>query len=283
MGERLRRSVLFTPGTRVDRWTKALQGPADVAVADLEDAVPPSQKDAARGAVAEAVRGAPAGRTERAVRINAWPSPWARADVAAIAPAAPELVVVPKAEDPAMVQALDLALRKGGCSEAPLLLLCETARGVLAAPALAAASPRVVALAFGAEDYAASVGAQRTPQALEVLWARSRVVAAAAAAGVEAIDMVCTALDDVAALEAEARLGAQLGYRGKMLIHPKQVEVVHQAYRPSAERAAWAARVVAAMEGARAEEGGVVVVDGAMVDKPLLVQARRILALRDAP
>jgi citrate lyase subunit beta/citryl-CoA lyase len=274
---RARRSVLFTPATRADRWVKAWQGPADVAVADLEDAVAPADKASARRGVAEALRASGATHAERAVRINAWPGPWAIADVDAIATANPDLIVVPKVEVPDDVRNLDHALRERGCA-ARLLLLFETARGVLAAPELARASRRTVAVGFGAEDYAASVGARRTAEGLEVLYARSRVVAAAAAAGVDAIDQVFVHLQDLQGLERDARFGAQLGFRGKMVLHPEQVGVVHRAYQPSKEELAWAQRVLDAAAAGGVAEGGVVVVDGRMVDKPLLAQAERLVA-----
>jgi citrate lyase subunit beta / citryl-CoA lyase len=273
-----RRSVLFTPGTRADRWAKALDGPADAVIADLEDAVGPADKASARLAVARALADHPKARAERGVRINAWPGPWALEDVDAIAPLKPDLVVVPKAEVPDEVRYLEHALRERGCT-AGLVLVIETARGVLRAPELAMASKRVEALGFGAEDYAASVGARRTREGLEVLYARSRVVAAAAAAGVDAIDQVFTQMDDVEGLEADMRFGAQLGYRGKMLIHPNQVEPVHRALKPTLEEMTWAKQVMAAVQERGVAEGGVAVVEGRMVDKPLIAQAERILAL----
>ncbi|HEV8359490.1 MAG TPA: CoA ester lyase [Candidatus Thermoplasmatota archaeon] len=273
-----RRSVLFTPGTRADRWAKALEGPADVAVADLEDAVAPADKVAARRAVAEALRQSKPGKAERAVRINVWPGPWAVADVDVLAPLNPELVVVPKAEVADEIRSLDHALQERGCA-AGLLLVLETARGVLRAPDLALSSKRIRAIAFGAEDYAASVGARRTPEGLEVLYARSRVVAAAAAAGVGAIDQVWPNLEDIPGLEQDARFGATLGYTGKMLIHPNQVEVVHRALKPTLEQLQWAKQVMEAVQKSGVAEGGVVVVEGRMIDRPLIAQAERILAL----
>jgi len=277
---RPRRSVLFTPGTRADRWAKALQGPADVAIADLEDAVAPGDKDAARGAVAKALEASAPARVERGVRINAWPSAWAEADLAALAPLQPDLVALPKAESPDAVREVTRALRAHGC-EAGLLLLLETPQGVLHAGALAAASPRVRAVAFGAEDYAAAVGARRTREGTEVLWARSQVVAAAAAAGVDAIDQVFVALRDLEGLEQEARFAAHLGFAGKMVLHPEQVAPVHHAFQPTEAEVAAARRILDAVRAAGAREGGVVVVEGRMVDKPLLRQAERVLARAD--
>jgi citrate lyase subunit beta/citryl-CoA lyase len=273
-----RRSVLFTPATRADRWTKALGGPADVVVGDLEDAVAPEDKATARRALAGALKGSKPGRVERGVRINAWPGPWAINDVDAIAPLKPDLVVVPKVEVPEEIRGLAHALDERGC-DAGLLLVIETARGVLRASELAMASKRVRAIAFGAEDYAASVGAKRTPEGLEVLWARSRVVAAAASASVDAIDQVFVNFQDLQGLERDARFGAQLGYRGKMLIHPDQIEPVHKAFQPTQEELAWARKVVEAARKGGITEGGVVAVEGRMIDRPLLTQAERILEL----
>ncbi|HVL88353.1 MAG TPA: CoA ester lyase [Candidatus Thermoplasmatota archaeon] len=278
---RPRRTLLFTPGTRADRWEKALSGPADVAVADLEDGVAPADKQAAREAVARALAHSKSGRTERGVRINAWGA-LARADLAALAQAMPELVVLPKVERAEEVEAVDRALTQAGCP-ARLLLLFETARGVLDAPALAQASRRVAAVAFGAEDYAANVGARRTREGTEVLFARSLVVAAAAAAGVEAVDQVFVDFQDDAGLERDAREGARLGYRGKQVIHPRQVEIVHRALAPSPDEVAWARKVSEAARAGGVEEGGVVVVDGRMIDRPLVAQAERTLRLAELP
>lgn len=273
-----RRSVLFTPGTRADRWAKALGGAADVVVADLEDAVGPEDKAKARKAVAESLKASKPGKVERGVRINVWPGPWAISDVDAMGPLGPDLVVVPKAEVPEEIRSLGHALHERGC-DAGLMLTIETARGVLRAAELAMASKRIRAIAFGAEDYAASVGARRTPEGLEVLYARSRVVAAAAAAGVDAIDQVFVDFQDMKGLERDARFGAQLGYRGKMLIHPDQIEPVHKAFRPSAKELAWARKVVEAARKGGITDGGVIAVDGRMIDRPLLAQADRILHL----
>ena len=275
---RPRRSLLWTPGTRADRWSRALQGPADLVVADLEDGVAPADKDSARAAVVAALRGSRAGGSERGVRINPWPSALASADVDAVAPAAPDLLVVPKVEEAAHVRSLEQRLQELRC-ESELLLMFESAAGVLRAQEIAAASTRLAAVAFGAEDYAADVGARRTQGSMEVLWARSKVVAVAAAARVDSVDQVFVALDDDHGLEADTRLGVQLGYRGKQVVHPKQVTTVHLAYRPTAAELSWARGVLEAAQLGGAADGGVVVVGRTMVDRPLVLQARRIVAL----
>jgi citrate lyase subunit beta / citryl-CoA lyase len=275
MSMRPRRSVLFTPANRPERWLKALAaGLADVAVADLEDAVPRGEKADARGALAEAVATAPATRTEIAVRINPYPSRAARDDIETLPMDAFDLVVVPKAERANDVRRLDEDLHKVG-SDADLLLLLETARGVLNAAALVESTERVVAVAFGAEDYAADVGARRTSAGTEVLWARSQVAAGAS------IDLVHTDIKDIQGLEAEVRFAATLGYRGKLLIHPDQVRPTHEALRPDANAVEAAKKLLAAAEGA--QKGGVILHEGRMVDKPLIDQARRLVEWSELP
>ncbi|MGB0652563.1 MAG: HpcH/HpaI aldolase/citrate lyase family protein [Thermoplasmatota archaeon] len=271
------RSVLFTPGTRPDRVRNALEaGAADVVVADLEDAVPPAQKEEARAAVADLLADLPAAHAVRAVRINPWPSALAEADLEAVLNAAPDLIVVPKAEDPAVVEALAARLDEAD-SDARLLLILETAAGVLAARELAAASDRVAAVAFGAEDLAADAGLRRSPSNWEVSVPRATVaLAAAAAGGVAAIDMITADFRDDDRFRREAEEARALGYAGKMCLHPAQVAVAHEAFAPTPEEIAWAERVLAAVEAAGAGSGGVVVVDGKMVDVPLVEQARRI-------
>lgn len=270
------RSVLFTPGTRADRIQKALEtGAADVVVADLEDAVAPGKKDEAREAVRAALEAVRSSSAQRAVRINPWPSRLAEADLDAVLPAAPDLLVIPKAEDPDDLRALDARL---GDADVRLLLILETAEGVLNARELARASDRVAAVAFGAEDLAADAGMRRSPGNSEVAVPRSLVALAAAASRVVAVDMITADYRDADRTRREALEARALGYRGKMCLHPAQVEVVHEAFAATPDEVAWARRVVAAADGSGAGAGGVVVVDGKMVDVPLVRQARAILA-----
>lgn len=282
------RSVLFTPGTRPDRIEKAVHSQAaDIVVADLEDGVAPADKIEARIAVRNALlatQDADPDHVVRAVRINAWPSALAEEDLDVVLTAAPALVVVPKAEDPMAVQVLDA--RIGEAEEAAghepgaigLLLIVESAVGVLAARELAACSDRVRAIAIGAEDLAADAGMRRTRGNEEVRTARQSVVLAARAAGIEPVDMITADLGDLERCADEAREARAFGFAGKMCIHPAQVQSVHAAFRPSDDELAWARKVTAAAGDARIEAGGVIVVDGRMVDVPLVRQARRILA-----
>lgn len=275
------RSVLFTPGTRTDRVAKALGGPADIVVADLEDAVPPGRKEAARAAVARLLVETPGAQARRAVRINAWPGPG-EADLDAVMAGGPDLIVVPKAEDPGLLAALagrihaleHLHAIPEGTTR--VLAILETARGVLQAASVADA-PRVDVIAFGAEDLAADAGMHRTRGNGEVRVPRSLVALAAAAAGIQAIDMITADYRDLDRMRREAEEARGLGYAGKMCLHPAQVDVAHDVWRPSTAELAWARKVVAAVEAEGMAAGGVVVVDGRMIDVPLVRQARKVL------
>lgn len=292
----LMRSVLFTPGTRGDRVKKAYDRRAgDVVVADLEDAVAPDEKEAARGVVREAltIDGVKQDAQERpsalrAVRINTLESGLGLHDLRTVFPARPDLVVYPKAQRVADVVALDEALYEAEkihgvpAGSTGVVLIIESARGVLQAPRLARAARRVEALAFGAEDLAADAGLRRSSANMEVLMARSRVAMAAAAAKVLAVDQVFVDIEDLEGLKAEARQARSLGYAGKMVIHPNQAKPVHEAFAPTQDELEQAKRLVAAVDEGDVGEGGVLRFEGRMIDVPLIEQARRLLKEHEA-
>jgi citrate lyase subunit beta/citryl-CoA lyase len=161
-----------------------------------------------------------------------------------------------------------------------ILLMVETAQGVLNAYEMACASRRVWALCLGGEDLALDLGAIRTKEGLELAYARAQTVVAARAAGALALDTVYTDLNDLDGLLAEARQARQLGYSGKLLIHPAQIEPVHRAFAPSEEEVAYARRVLAAFEAAKARGDGVLALDGSMIDAPVVARAREVLLSR---
>lgn len=275
-----RRSVLFAPGDRPEVMRKAAGGDADVAVFDLEDAVAPGDAEAARAAVdgvLDDVTGDGADdRPEVWVRVNPVPqgpdvdeNPGHR-DVAAVGDR-PDALVVPKVGDVTALGAVEEAMLTEDV-ELPLVPILETASGVLHARAICATEP-VTAAIFGAEDLAADVGASRTRQGTEVLYGRQRVVTAAAAAGVDAIDTLVTDYEDDARLREDVARSVRWGFDGKLAIHPRQVGVINDAYTPEQEQQAWARRVLAADEDA---DGGVLEVDGEMIDAPLIERAERI-------
>ena len=272
---------MFSPGDRPELMRKAPGTGADVVCFDLEDAVAPGEKDAAREAVRDLL--ADDGfdpDCEVTVRVSA---EFAAADIDTLlgGPAVRlDAVMVPKvaeAEDVRWVADLlgehDRAV--------PVLALVETARGVLNAEGIAD-DPATDALVFGAEDLAADLGATRTEEGTEVLHARQQVVLAASAAGVDAIDTVHTDYGDEAGLRRETEFARELGYDGKMAIHPSQVSVINEAFTPDPERVAWAEKIVAARDEAAAEGRGVFSVEGEMVDAPLIAQAERVLDLAAA-
>ncbi|MEQ5837929.1 CoA ester lyase [Paraburkholderia acidicola] len=265
------RSWLFTPATRPERFSNAAKSAADVLIVDLEDAVRTDEKQAARQTVRTLLDSAPAHTPALAVRINALSTRFGLDDLAMLLDArhAPTFVLLPKAEAPAQIEQLD-ALLSAAQKPCALVPLIESARGLSAVEAIAAACPRVVALMFGAADYAADVSAQPQSRALEI--ARCRIAAAAASAAVQAIDAPCFTIHDAAVLQAELAFASDNGFHAKAAIHPSHVDAIHAAFTPSTERIAWANRVVAA------SGQGAGVVDGRMVDEAMAREARRVLA-----
>lgn len=268
----VRRSVMFTPGDRPEMLRKAPDAGADVIVFDLEDAVALDRKSEARESVAELL--ADTGfdpDAEVCVRVN----PEFEDDLAILDRARPDGLMLPKVASADDVDRLDRRVRERG-DPLPVLALVESAPGVLDAPRIAAAEA-TDALVFGAEDLAADVGATRTREGTEVLYARERVVIAASAADVEAIDTVYTEIEDVDGLAEETRFALRLGYDGKMAIHPAQVGPINGAFTPDPEEVEWAERVLEAREAAEREGRGVFRVDDEMIDAPLIAQAERIV------
>ena len=255
------RSLLFVPGDRPDRFEKARSSGADLVVCDLEDAVAPAGKDAARGEVARWLGDGGVA----VVRVNAPGTSWYADDCAALEGLAGlAAVMVPKAEDRASLA--DLAVRLG----VPLIALVETALGLHRAHDLATV-PEVVRLAFGSIDFSLDTGCGDDDVAL--LHARSSLVVASRAAGVaQPVDGVTVALDDAEAVGADAAMARRLGFAGKLCIHPRQVAPVNAAFSPTAEEVEHARRIVAA-----AGDGSASRVDGQMVDVPVLERARRTL------
>lgn len=273
-----RRSVLFTPGDRQAMLYKAPDAGADVIVFDLEDAVAPGRKADARETVREVLVDPDfEPDSEVCVRVNVDPD-LAMRDVETLSGASESLrldsLMCPKAGSASDVERLVDWLDAAGES-LPILALIESARGVLKAPEIAAV-PKTSALVFGAEDFAADVGATRTADGDEVLYARERVVVAAAAHGCDAIDTLYTDFEDLDGLSEDTAVSVQLGFDGKLAIHPRQVGPINEAYTPDASARTWADRVLAAKREADAEGRGVFDVDGEMIDAPLIAQAERI-------
>ena len=272
------RSVLFVPAVNARALAKAAGLACDAVIVDCEDAVAPARKDEARETACAAVAGLRAPGRAVALRVNAVGTSWHRDDVDAVAAARPDAVVLPKA-DAASVEALSAALDRAGAREARVWPMVETPAGVLDARAIAGASPRVEALLVGTNDLAAELRVAPAQGRGPLLHALGAVVLAARASRVGAVDGVFNAIDDPAGFAAECAQGASLGFDGKTLIHPAQVEAANGAFSPSPDRVAWARRVVSAF--ATDPGAGVLTVDGSLVEHLHLREARRLLAIAE--
>lgn len=280
------RSLLFVPGDSPRKFERAATGGADALILDLEDSVAPDRKAEARGAVA-AMLAAPRGRPALFVRVNALDTGLTLGDLAAVMPGRPDGIVLPKCADAMQLvqlghwlDAFEAASGIGSGHTRLIAIATETAGSLFALGGYAAAGPRLLGLMWGAEDLAASLGASSNRDG--ATWrgpfhmARNLCLAAAAAAGVLAIDTVYLAIEDLAGLEAETREGRKDGFAAKVVIHPSHVAVVNRVYTPDEVELTWARRIVAAFAADPA--AGVVRMDGRMVDKPHLRLAERLIA-----
>lgn len=278
-----RRALLYMPGDDRRKIAKAATLGVDCICMDLEDGTAVSRKAEARAVIAQAMQELDFGASERCIRINSIGSGWEKDDLDAALDARPDTIVVPKVEVPEHVawvsEQIDSyeftrQLPRGGIR---ILIGVETARGILNLPQLAAADRRLEAIIFGGEDFAASIGAVRTQGSVELLFARQAVITACAAFDLQAIDIVSIDFKDMEALRREAEFGAKLGFSGKQIIHPAQVEPVQSAFTPSDEAIAYARRVVESFEANQQAGKGAYALDGRMIDMPLLKNAQKVL------
>ena len=263
------RSLLFAPASDERKLTKALASDADAVVADLEDATAPHEKEAARGIV-EGLFSDTKTRSARALRVNAPGTEWFEGDLELVDRLQLDILMLPKAT-PSTVAAL-------GPGDPPVLAIVESGEGLRLAYETAAAE-RVFALALGSHDLGAELQTSARPDGLELLYARSKIVADSAAAGRRPpFDTVFLDVRDPAGLEEECLLASTLGFRGKLCIHPAQLEVVNRVFAPSEEELAWARRVLDAYEQGLRDGRGAVALDGKMVDMPIVKKAERLLS-----
>ena len=264
------RSFLFTPGSDERKLGKALAAGADAVVADLEDAVLPTEKERARTLVAGAMAAAQDGGSLRLVRVNAAGSEWFEADLAALAGVGLDGIVLPKASP----DAAGLAASSG----LPVVAIVETAAGLRSAHDTATTAG-VVALVLGAVDLGLELGLEPRPDGQELLFARSTLVVDSAAAAIRPpIDQVWVDVGDLDGLRRDCELGRSLGLRGKACIHPAQVPVVNESFTASVDAVAEAREIVSAYEQAAGAGQGAVALDGKMIDLPVVERARGILA-----
>ncbi len=283
MRDRVRRALLYMPGDDLRKIHKAATLGVDCVCLDIEDGTAFSRKQAARVTIADALRTIDFGRSERLVRINPIGSGMEAEDLMATIDGRPDGYVLPKVESAEEVEWLCWRLtgaeqtRGWAIGSIHVLAIVETAAGIVNLREIASCDRRVAGLIFGAEDLAGDIGATRTREGWEVFYARSAVVTHAAACDLQAIDMVYLDFKDVEGLRRESLEGARMGFSGKQIIHPDQVEPVQAAFTPSDDAIARARQVVEAFEAHQAEGTGAFAVDGKMVDMPIVKAAQRVL------
>jgi len=271
------------PGDDRRKIEKAATLGVDSICMDLEDGTALTRKVEARSVIAQALHELDFGASERCIRINGVGSGLEKDDLDAALDARPDAIIVPKVEEPGHVAwvsdqidsyEFSHQMPRGGIR---MLIVVETARGILNLAQLAGADRRLEAVIFGGEDFAASIGATRTQGAVELLYARQAVVTTCAAFDLQSIDIVTIDFKDTEALRREAQFGAMLGFSGKQIIHPAQVEPVQAAFTPSDQAIAYARRLVEAFEANQQAGRGAFALDGRMIDMPLLRNAQKVL------
>ncbi len=284
----LRRSLLYVPGNMPSMLQNVPIFQSDCVMIDLEDAVPYSEKDAARILVRKFLDSYPSHNKELFVRINSLKTKWWRQDLDTVLPARPDGIRLPEADMPEVVEQLDtllteyeeaLGLEIGHFKILPSI---ETAEGVINCIRTAKSSSRLIGLAFGAEDYTASLEIERTKGGEELFAARTRVVWACKAAGIQAIDTIFPDVDDMDALRCETELVKSLGFSGKSLVNPRQIDIVHEVFVPKQAEIDYALQVIDAIKRAREMGTGVISLGGKMIDAPIVKRSFKTLKTAQA-
>lgn len=282
------RSVLFAPGDDPKKARKAFTAGADAVLLDLEDAVAPERKDVARETVREILTGTPPG-VPSFVRVNSVSSPYIYKDLQAVVELPIAGIMLPKTESGEEVRRVDWLLglleQERGASPGRLAIIpfIESAWGIERAGEIAGACARVRCLAFGGNDYTMDIGTTYSGEGSEQFYARCRLVAASRLAGIAPpLDTVNPNFRDIPALIAEVKRVKQLGFQGKLVIHPAQVAPVNEVFTPTPEEIVWAKKVRAVFTEAQAKGAGVVQLEGKMVELPVVRRAEQILALSEA-
>jgi len=278
---RPRRTALYMPASNVRAVEKARTLHCDVVILDLEDAVLPDAKETARAAAAAAVKAGGFGRREVVIRVNSLDSIWGAHDLAAAVGAGPDAVLVPKIRSPGDIAAYDQAL-----ADAPphtrLWAMIETPQAVLAIDAIAGVPSRLEALVMGINDLAKEIGARQTPDRTPFHAAMTLTVIAARANGLAVLDGVHNEIDDLAALEAVCRQGADFGFDGKTLIHPSHLGICNAAFSPTESEVTWSRAVIAAFDAPENAGKGALRVDGRLAELLHRDRARTLVAIADA-
>ena len=276
--------MMFVPGHNPGMMQDAFIYGPDSIMLDLEDSVTLAEKDTARLLVYNALRTVDYGNIEMVVRINPLSTPYGRKDVEAVVKAGVDVVRMPKTETADEVREVEAAIEKvetelGCVGRTKIMAAIESALGVVNAYAIATASKRMMGIALGAEDYCANLKTQRTPEGTELLLARQTIVVAARAAGIDCIDTVFSNLNDMDAFRREVETIKKLGFDGKSIINPRQIEIVNEVFTPSQKDIDKAVAIVGALHEAARRGSGVIALNGKMIDKPVVIRAQHTIDL----
>ncbi len=288
MTPRLRRTMLYVPGNNPGMIRDAGIYPADAIMFDLEDSVAMTEKDSARFLVREALATLDYPGKELVVRVNALDSEFGLEDLEAVVRTGKAAIRLPKTEsakDVADCEREIARIEKAAglpAGSTPMMAAVESAAGVLNAKEIALATPRLIGIAIGAEDYVTDLKTTRSPDGVELFFGRSMVLLAARAAGISALDTVFSDVNDEEGFRREVAYIKQLGFDGKSIINPRQIKPVHDIFTPSAKEIEKATEVMEAIAEAHRKGSGVISLHGKMVDKPIVERARRTLALARA-
>ncbi len=280
---RPRRSVLYMPGSNARALEKAKSLPADALILDLEDAVAPEAKEAARAQVCAAVKAGGYGHRELVIRINALDTPWGKADMDGAAEAAPDAVLLPKPCTSAdILRAVEALSRAGAPDQTRLWAMTETPLAILNLRDIASASPRLACLVMGTNDLVKETRADLSANRRPALYWLSATITAARAFGLDALDGVYNDFKDAEGFRRECVHGRRLGFDGKTLVHPDQIAVANEVFAPLEAEIAWAKKIIAAFEAPENKGKGVITVEGRMVELLHAEMARRTVAIAEA-
>lgn len=276
--------MMFVPGNNPGMMQDAFIYGPDSIMLDLEDSVTMAEKDTARLLVYNALKTIDYGGTEMVVRINPLSTPYGKKDIEAVVKAGVDVIRMPKTETADEVREVEAEIVKveseiGCLGRTRIMAAIESALGVVNAYAIATASPRMMGIALGAEDYCANLKTERTAEGTELLLARQTIVVAARAAGIDALDTVYSNLNDMETFRKEVEMIKRMGFDGKSIINPRQIEIVNEVFTPSRKAIDKAIAVVGAIKEAERRGSGVIALNGKMVDKPVVIRAQRTIEL----
>jgi citrate lyase subunit beta/citryl-CoA lyase len=285
---KLRRTMMYVTGNNPANIIGAHLYGSDSIMFDLEDSVSIREKDSARFLVYNALKTLDFGETETVVRVNGLDTPFGGADLEAIVRACPDVIRLPKAEKAEDVKEIEAIIAEiegeAGLEigSTKLMAAIESPLGVINAYEIATASKRLIGIAIGAEDFVTSMKTNRSPEGIELLTARSQILMAARAAGIYALDTAYTDINNDEGFIEEVKLIKQMGFDGKSVIHPRQIELTHKIYTPSSKEIQHSIRVIDAIKEAESKSSGVIALDGKMIDVPVVDRAYRVLELAKA-